>query len=162
MLPSFLPCVVYYGLQKSLQRSVPREDRMNEVPSLWNMYTGWSLAHLLCYRGVPSSCSDTISQEGWQPVQIFFILYQCLRRLLSPLQNGVPCLMLGKNLIQTIQSPPDREKRHLCYLSPTSSESLSDPGMSLTLLLGKRERFLAGNDWHCNKCEKRTVSFYQH
>lgn len=54
------------------------------------------------------------------------------------------------------------KKRHLCYPSHTNSESLPDPGMSLTLLLGKRERVVACNDWHWNKCKMRVLSFYQH
>lgn len=122
------------------------------------MCTDWSLAHLLHWKGVPSSCSDAIRQEKWQLVQIFFILFHCLRRLFSPLQNGTLSLMFGKKkLIQTIQVLQTEKKRHLCYVFPTSSESLPDPGMSLTLLLGKRERLIACHDWGWNKCRMSAV-----
>lgn len=68
----------------------------------------------------------------------------------------VSCLE-KKKLIQTIQVLQTEKKRHLSYLFPTSSESLPDPGMSLTLLLGKRERLIACHDWGWNKCRMRAV-----
>lgn len=60
------------------------------------------------------------------------------------------------------ESSRQRKKALALSISPTISEILRDPEISLTSLLGRRKRFVAFNDCHWNTCKIRALSSHHH